>query len=493
MNRSLFNILLLSFLLASCAKDKSDQKATARPSDVAATEDEMIVKTPPDGPLAKPGEPDHGPLTNEHENKIFLEAQKIARNIQITCRNNECNPSVGLLSAVIKIESINIKTDKIQIGWTSGQCSASLMSADILVTNGHCIPRDLHKAGSDCRGRLFITFPDEAGHKEYDRQIGCSRVLLRHKDPNFDGSDYAYIKLERATNRPPLRMSREGFEHGKTYHLNKVNPLRGVVDSSGNKMIAGEFEREACQALHDTAVFDQPLNKQSYSQLLVDCKVIPGNSGSPVLADDGTLRGVAYAFLRKDLLVGLYGQNGSKLPEESELADLNLVSNFACLKDPEDVEGRALPAACAGYADRLRAAKAQAEAQKLEKLKPGARKLIKENQGKHAFIPAFNWTLRTSQSPQTGTIGVGLPECVNPAPAKSLLGKRTKFLRPLFYVQAEYDRYIHASNYKVTWGGFSDSEERLEVNRGPNASYQVSIVDPNNGQSDLNGPMAECR
>lgn len=429
--------------------------------------------------LTRPTQPPSGPLPGDGS-QMYLDSQKIARNVTITCRNGECNPSVGLMTAVIKDSA----------GWTAGQCTASLIAPDIMVTNGHCIPVDLAKAGSDCRGRLFITFAAETGHKEYDQQIGCSRVLYRHKDPNFDGSDYAYVQLERASNRPALRQSRDGFEHGKKYFINKVNPLRSVDNGKG-KGIAGEFDREACVSMQDTAVFDQPLNKQSHSQLLVDCKVIPGNSGSPVLAEDGTLRGVAYAFLKKELLHSLHSQNGSKIPDPTELADLNLVSNFACLKDAGDVEGRALPPACAGFADRLRAAKAAAEASKVELLKPSAQKLIKEKQEDRVYITAFGWTIRTSQSPQTGTVAVAFPECVNKAPAAPLVGKRSPLFRPLFFVKATYDRYIHASDFALDWGSFSGSEETLEL-QDVDGSFKTKITDPNSGQTELDATLNPC-
>jgi len=469
-------------MLFACASDKDTDKVR-RSTDAAASGDEMIVKTRPvvpQPPASKPGLPPPSVPLPGDSSQMFAESQKIARNAQLSCRDGDCNPSVGLMSAVIKDAA----------GWTAGQCTASLIAPDIIVTNGHCIPIDLAKAGSDCRGRLFLTFAAEANHKDYDHQIGCSRVLYRHKDPSFDGSDYAYVQLERASNRPALRQSREGFEHGKKYFINKVNPLR-AVDTGKGKGVAGEFAREACSNMQDTAIFDQPLNKQSHSQLLVDCKVIPGNSGSPVLAEDGSLRGVVYAFLKKELLHSLHSQNGSTIPDPADLADLNLVSNFACLKDASDPEGRALPAACAGFSDRLLAAKAATEAKKVEILKPTAQKLIQEKKEDRVYIAAFGWTIRTSQSPQTGTVAVAFPECVNKAPAAPLVGMRSPLFRPLFYVKASYDRYIHASNYALDWGSFSGSEETLEIN-DVDGSFRTKITDPNSGQSELDQLLGAC-
>jgi len=453
-SRSVLALLLLA-LLTACGRDKEQPAATSSLAGSIASPEVMIPKREIDKNLAK--------------------VQKIVRNVTLTCIDNDCNPSVGILSIVNKVDE----------GWMPGQCTASLIGPDLVVTNGHCIPKDLAQSGSDCSGRLFISFAEDSAHPEYDKQIGCSQILLRHKDAGLDGADYAYLKLERASNRPALRQSRDGFDHGKTYHLHKVDPLLPSV----SKGIAGRFEKVPCRALQDTDFFDSPLNKQSRTQLLADCQVIGGNSGSPVIADDGTVRGVIYAFLEKDKVYNLLSKNGSTIPEQWEIADLNVASNFACLNDASDPTGQALPAACAGYAERVKAMKQQADA---SKLKASARKIIRSNQGERAYVPAFEWTLQFHSTPSSGEVAYGYPECAVRGKVKGLLGQKTKYSRPQFYVAANYDRYLYASNRKLVWADFSRSVEVLGIVRNGGNAYNVEIKNPKNGKTDFKATLPGC-
>ena len=191
-------ITFLLFTALGCAKDKR-AAVTSTPSSTLSSNDPCTAincqqATPPE----------------------LNATQRLAKNVQVSCKENDCDPSVGLLSIV----------DKGETAWSAGQCTASLIGSDILVTNGHCIPNDLAKEGSSCLNRLWITFPNDPNHPEYDRQIDCGQILFRKKEGGTEGSDYAYIKLARPSNRPVLRQSIEGFENETLYRLHKFNPIR---------------------------------------------------------------------------------------------------------------------------------------------------------------------------------------------------------------------------------------------------------------------------
>ena len=403
----------------------------------------------------------------------LLAAQRRAMNARLTCEGGRCHQSVGLVTIVNKEEN----------GWGAGQCTGSLIAPDVVATNGHCIPMDIKDAGADCRGRLWITFGDEAG---LDKQLACSRIIYRHKDTNLDGADYAYFKLEKRSNRAPLRPSRAGFEHNKPYFLHKVNPVR-----AGPNAIGGHMEKASCLSLHETAMFDQPLTAQSHTNFFVNCLVVPGNSGSPILAADGTIRGVIYAFIKPEKVQEMLNRNGSQLPSVQEMSPLNVGSNFACLKDPANVEGKPLPAACESHLQRLRESKRQAQARLAAKLKPQASRLIEAKQGSRADIQAFGWSVRTSSSASTGRVALGYPDCVRTARASGLLGVKTSTHRPFFYIKAKYDRYVRPSNETLVWAGFADSVENISL-AAEGGGYRVQITDPASSQVELNALLGAC-
>lgn len=527
MYRSLSTLLACLILLQACASDKDETKKDSGPSQVAspmdtlATPKEMVpvvvplpVKPGDDGtklpapvdpkplpepqpepqPLPEP-EPEPQPLPepepepqpqprpeprpepqprpNPTWDESLRAAQRRAQNVKLACEGGKCHQSVGLVSIVNKEEN----------GWGAGQCTGSLVAPDVVVTNGHCIPLDLKEPGADCRGRLWITFGDDAG---LDKQLACSKVLFRKKDTSFDGADYAFFQLEKRSNRPVLRHSREGIEANKQYFLHKVNPTR-----AGSDAIGGNMEKVGCKAIHDSVLFENLLDRQSQSVLFVDCLVVPGNSGSPILADDGTVRGVIYAFVRPDKVQQMLDRNGSQLPSIQQLSPLNMGSNFACLQDPATVGGRPLPAACNGQAERLREAKRQHEARLVAKLQPQAQRLIQNQQGSRTDIKAFGWTVRTSSTPTTGRVALGYPECVRASNASPLLDRKSNLHRPFFFIKAKYTRYLQPSNETLVWAGFADTVESVHLAK-EGAGYRVQITDPASSQLELNAAIGAC-
>lgn len=546
MNRSLVALLITVSFFSACAKDKKDQKESpiARPSDAVVSGEAMLppaVRPVPPKPVAEEPKPEENSENDEvkedkedQENKKeepeikadvdtdqtakdptpaeeekepatqpappskpmpqpdltppskeepgMAGAQLLAREASITCKNNDCDPSVGMLSIVIKDAG----------GWGAVQCSASLIAPDILVTNAHCVPKDIAKAGASCQGRIWMNFGAQKGQPNLDRQVECAQVIYTHKEKNaadlsiFETPDYAYLKLVRPSNRPILRLSRGGFEHEKEYLLHKVNPIKTLG------ALRGEMEKVTCKALHDSAIFAQNLTKNSQVNFLSDCKVIPGNSGAPLIsAEDGSIRGVIFAFVGKKEIRTLYSRNGARVPPVEQMADLNLGANFACLRSPGDFEGRNVPASCENYVQTVKAAKRAFELEKTAKLRVSARDLLAENAKGRADIAAFGWSLRLMLSPATGLVATGLPGCVVEKSVKAFLNREANLNRPLFYVTATYDQYMRASNYGLLWSGFSQVNEKMEIRRGGDL-YQVVIKSPGSGQSDLKGTLGAC-
>lgn len=128
----------------------------------------------------------------------------------------------------------------------------------------------------------------------------------------------------------------------------------------------------------------------------------------------------------------------------------------------------------------------------MAKLKPQALRHIEAQQGSRADIQAFGWTVKTSSSPSTGRVALGYPECVRVAKASPLLGQKTRTHRPYFFLKAKYDKYAAPSQETLMWAGFADTTEMVSVAKEGSA-FRTQIMDPANGQVELNAALGECR
>jgi hypothetical protein len=428
---------------------------------------------PPAKPLPKPQPPPAPPPVTG--NSDLQNNQRMAMNASLTCQNNDCDASVGLLTVVTSEEG----------KWSVGQCTASLVGSDTIVTNAHCVPQDISAAGSSCAGRLWLTFAADPAHPEYDRQIGCGSVISARKDRGLDGADYAFLKLDRASNRPALRLSHAGFEADRNFHVHKINPVR-VANGMG-----GFLQKIDCRSMYDSDMFDAPLDSQSQTMLLVDCEIIPGNSGSPIFADDGSARGVIYAYVKKPDIHDLLDKNGSVLPDAGKIADLNTASNFACLRVPPDVAAGPMPEACASQADHLAQKKAAYFAARANVLRPAAQRLISANQAGRSDIAGFGWSLSLSKSDDAGLIGQGVPACVNRAAASPILNRDSLIRRPFFFVKARYDQYLRGTAFAPVWGGFAKNAEALRLDQ-MDQQFHFRISDRDSGEVQVNGSLGLC-
>ena len=464
-----FALLLSLTALTGCAKDKSEAAQTTSPNSALSSNDPCAMI---DCQKPKASSPPSATVT-----PLFLDAQRMAQNVQLSCQNGDCDSSVGLLSITLEHEG----------DWNVGQCTASLVAPDTLVTNGHCIPPDLEASGSGCANRIWINFAEEAAHPEFDRQVGCKQVLFRHKDKGVDGADYAYIQLARAVNRPVLRQSQAGFEENKRYHLHKINPIR-VPDG-----MAGQMQKVDCHSLYDSAIFSHRLDARSLTSFLVDCQVLKGNSGSPLLDDQGSVRGVIYAFEDKNFLRKVFDQHGSSVPALDQIADLNVASNFACLTLPGDPEGRNLSPACASGTVRPGQSRASESAQLAKTLKLGVKKMIAENAALQPNVLAFGWSASTYSSDSLGLVGKGVPECIMHSLAAGVSAHETKIHLPFFYVRADYDKYFRASNPAPVWAGFAKTALNLHLDKKDGDTFLLELTDPATGQAELSSALRYCQ
>lgn len=347
----------------------------------------------------------------------LAEGQKIAMDAQLDC-GADCSPSVGLLAFATPENA--------------GLCSAFLVAPDTIATNSHCIPDDLKEPGTSCKDRLWMHFAKE-GDKE--TRIACDKIIYDSK--NYSGAadkpDYAFVKLSARSTRPALRLSRAGFADGSSMRIHKVNPVRGAGRMKGKQ------EFVTCRTVQNSGVLESFFHDLAPVALITECLVVQGNSGSPVLASDGTVRGVVFAYRDLNDTREVFSNNKNLKLRES-LVNLNFAANFACLHEQDGSEGRPAPA-CATHSTQLRQHLAKQASEENLQVRADL------DQRMAALSDDFKWDVRYEKSglkvsiPYAGVKAIPVPSCVNAATAARYTDGLSMNL-PHWPVIESYDRYL---------------------------------------------------
>ncbi len=228
-------------------------------------------------------------LTDENSEEYrYFDDEPAARtafeDASIQCGDGECPEStVGVFT--LQLDAYSTKM---------GQCSGTLIAPDKVLTNEHCLPEDLSRAGASCKGQIRLAFAETPSHPQ--EVVDCERieqvsVVLDKKDALRP--DWAILKLERPVSRRFRSLSQEdGIQAEQPVKLYKINfdfthpdPTGFVVETSCLANTPHYFSREHIGSL--SAVFN-----------ISDCdtKLISGNSGSGVVNQQGELVGV-FSFI----------------------------------------------------------------------------------------------------------------------------------------------------------------------------------------------------
>lgn len=166
-------------------------------------------------------------------------------------------------------------------GWGTYQCTAFLTDSVTVLTNRHCLPRDLQSLapGEGVAGRMWLRFPgDPAEVREAVALLGRSG----RKDST--GLDWALLRLDRPVRRAPLRLSRAGLPDGGLLAAWLWDP---VLARDGR---AGRMRRSTCRVVNGAPVTRFGTGDlRARSVLLEECQVRVGNSGSPLLDSSGAV------------------------------------------------------------------------------------------------------------------------------------------------------------------------------------------------------------
>jgi len=248
------------------------------------------------------------------------ERAKLIEEAFVSCKTAEaCHPAVGML-AVKREDSI-------------GLCTGFLISPTTLVTNSHCMPRNL-KSGDKCEDSVEILFPKTDQFPE--SRARCSELITisNHEDPKYLLSmDFAVLKLASTIDRTSLTVSTNGINVDDALRVVSMTPVSDTKPT-------GVIEAKLCKAVdknYFASTFDNPF---APIVSFKDCATVHGNSGSPVLDTNGHVRAIAQANLDK---AGLSREFGNSLLDRP--ADLGFATNLACVPLQANAT-RQLPSQC---------------------------------------------------------------------------------------------------------------------------------------------------
>lgn len=223
-----------------------------------------------------------------------LESQKqAAKNGNLTCEfSDECEPALSMVS--------------IAVGSGLRRCTGFLISNHEVMTNDHCVNSI---PAESCSGVIFAHFSDNV-HR------GCKRISIRSHQTGINSKDYAVIELDAPiVDRKPLHLSRRGFNNLESATLYSVQAGYSPI----SKTYDGQQVKRICQASYSTMMGVNIASSREPLMSFGDCAIQAGNSGSPVINDEGSVGAIVQGFLsvkgdefsetlKKHLLDSSYGQ-----------------------------------------------------------------------------------------------------------------------------------------------------------------------------------------
>jgi hypothetical protein len=205
-------------------------------------------------------------------------------------------------------------------------CTWFLIDEEHALTNSHCIPEKLKEDKStDCAEYLQGAFSIGAGEsvtRKCEKVISFSQIK---ENKTISNNDYALIKLKKKVDlHRYYGFSRSGVSEDETLitHVMNHNLIAGVINS--------DFEEKHCIS-KSSDLFGKILSSgASPLTLFGNCKTIEGNSGSPVLNQNGDTVGIVHGGIKEgfDFSESLNTKNLKSLVS----SEISIVTNLRCFK-----------------------------------------------------------------------------------------------------------------------------------------------------------------
>ena len=200
-----------------------------------------------------------------------------------------------------------------------GVCSGTLYNGKYIITNSHCIPREISRAGANCTDQLKVLFPTT---KYNNSESAKCKNIVQVYDPSKDQPDIAVIELDRFVTRDSVEIARDGFVEGGSVFAYTMNPHE--TDKT-----LGTLIKKTCTLSTDNAVFAS--TSQAYGTALISgsaCEIISGNSGSALLNKNGKLIGAVFARLDIPGLTSMMSKSNINFTSKTPMG---MVQNITCL------------------------------------------------------------------------------------------------------------------------------------------------------------------
>lgn len=247
---------------------------------------------PQEAPVARPQ-----PTVNETKSVVVCEKHERA----------SCPSAVG----VLLVRTAN---------W-NGQCTVSLIGDRFAITNSHCLPHAIRKAGSDCSRSLRLVFPKTPTHG-YEH-VACAEVISASQIANEGETDYAreadfaILMLARSVNRLAFKVNREGLPAD-------MQLVAYTVDPAAKAQSVSVLKAKRCDARFGTTLATSFNQKFAAVGAFAKCEIIQGNSGSPAIDRFGNLRALVHGLRPPEPMPGGH----------RNFRHMALLTNFACIDVP---------------------------------------------------------------------------------------------------------------------------------------------------------------
>lgn len=185
-----------------------------------------------------------------------------ASSIRLVCNAQKCPPQVGLL--------VFVTTENNMIYFN--RCTASLIGADKIITNGHCDKHEGHQG-------YFITQKINGKQRQIkikDLEFKQYSEENKHETGVIDVAIFSLTQSVDAKYITPFDLPKEATPD--------FQKLYAYVINQGKEENTFVIDEKICTPKRHEVIFPFDFSENPDTFSVINCEVIPGNSGAPILA-----------------------------------------------------------------------------------------------------------------------------------------------------------------------------------------------------------------